>query len=106
MAKLLLDHRARIDERNKDHSTPLHFAAERGALEMMRFLIAKRAPVDAPDRQGITPLMEAAADGQVAAVRLLVEAGADPHKNDYTGRDAIAWAKGQPAVLRALTEKE
>jgi ankyrin repeat protein len=106
MAKLLLEHHARVDGRNKDRETPLHFAAERGALAMVEFLIANKASLDAPDRQGITPLMGAAANGQVAAVRLLMAAGANPHKNDYTGRDAVAWAKGQPAMLRALAAKE
>jgi Ankyrin repeat len=46
--------------------------------------------------------MMAANKGQLLAVRLLLKRGADPQKQDYTGRDATGWAEGKPNILQAL----
>ena len=105
MAKLLLDHGAHVDARDPAGNTALHWAAERGNFDMMRLLIANKGDVNAANRQGITPMMSAASHGQAAAVRLLLASGADPKKQDYTGRDTVGWAAGQPAVLQALKAK-
>jgi uncharacterized protein len=105
MAALLLDHGALIDARDRDGNTALHWAAARGKLASMRLLIARKATIDAANRQGITPLIVAVQDMQPAAVRLLLENGADPKKQDFTGRDAFGWAAGKPIVLRALEAK-
>ena len=105
MAKLLLDHGAHVDARDPIGGTALHWAAERGNLEMMRLLIDNKAGIDVQNRQGITPLMSAASHAQPGAVRLLIASGADPRKQDYTGRDAFGWAAGQPAVTQALNAR-
>lgn len=105
MAKVLLDHGAHVDARDPSGSTALHWGAERGNLEVMRLLIDNKAAIDAQNRQGITPLMQAASHTQPSAVRLLLASGADPRKQDYTGRDAFGWAAGKPAVLQALNAK-
>lgn len=105
MAKLLLEHGAHVDARDASGGTALHWAAERGNLDVMHLLIDNKAGVDAQNRQGITPLMSAASHAQPGAVRLLIASGADPKKQDYTGRDALGWAGGQPAVLQALNAK-
>jgi uncharacterized protein len=105
MAKLLLDHGAHVDAHDLDKSTALHFAAERGSIEMMRFLLASHAAIDAVNRQGVTPLMLAAGHDQPGAVRFLLASGADPKRQDFTGRDAAGWAVGKPAVLEALNPK-
>jgi uncharacterized protein len=105
MAKVLLDYGAHVDGRDPTGSTALHWAAERGNLEVMRLLIADKATVDAANREGVTPLMSAASHTQPGAVRLLLANGADPKKQDYTGRDAFGWAAGKPAVMQALNAK-
>jgi len=102
MAKMLLDAGARPDYRDKFGSTPLHWAAEGGQIPMIELLVAAKAPVDAANRQGITPLMLAANADKGAAVRALLKAGADPKKQDFTGRDALGYATGRPEALRAL----
>ncbi len=106
MAKLLLDHDAQVDARDSSGDTALHWAAELGNLTMMRMLIAHKAAIDAANHQGVTPLMLAASHVQPGAVRLLLASGADPAKEDFTGRDATGWAAGNPAVVAALDTKK
>jgi ankyrin repeat protein len=105
MAKLLLDHGAHVDARDPTGATALHWSAERGNLDFMRYLIDNKATLDIATKQGITPLMLAAGQGQAGAARLLVQSGADPKKQDYTGRDAFGWAAGKPPILQALSAK-
>jgi uncharacterized protein len=102
MVKSLLDNGARIDYRDSFGRIALHWAAELGQVGSIRLLLAAKSPVDATARQGITPLMLAACGNKGEAVKLLLAAGADPKKQDYTGRDATGWADGKPASLRVL----
>jgi ankyrin repeat protein len=98
----LIDHAAKLDLRDKLGFTALHWAAERGRVEVMRLLLAARALVDVQNTQGITPLMLAASSGNVGAVRLLLQNRADPLKQDYTGQDAFGWAGNRTAVIDLL----
>jgi uncharacterized protein len=102
MLRLLLEGGARPDYRDSFGSTALHWAAERGQVEAINMLVAAKAPVDAQNKQGITPLMLAAGADKPAAVKALLKAGADPTKQDFTGRDARGWALGHAAALQAL----
>ena len=102
MVKMLLDAGARPDYRDKFGATPLHWAAEAGHVEVIGQLVEAKAPVDAVNHQGITPLMLAAGANKGEAVRALLKAGADPKKQDFTGRDALGYATGRPAALRVL----
>jgi ankyrin repeat protein len=102
MLKALLDNRARVDYRDKFGRIALHWAAELGQVESIRLLLAAKSPVDATAPQGITPLMLAASANKSEAIKLLLAGGADPKKQDFTGRDALGWAAGKPAALRIL----
>jgi len=104
MAKELLDARAAPDQRDKLGNVPLHWAANNGRTEVLKVLLAAHATVDATDRQGITPLMGAIAHNQPNAAKVLLAAGADPHRQDFTGRDALGWAAGQPTLTRLLQD--
>jgi ankyrin repeat protein len=104
MARVLLDHGASPDIRDKHGDTPMHWAAGAGHTQVLQMMIQARGQLDAQNRQGVTPLMMAAGGGKVAAVKALIAAGADPRKQDFTGRDAFGWATSQPAALRALRE--
>lgn len=105
MAQVLLAQGAHVDARDPNGNTALYWAAERGTLAMMRFLIAHKAAADAANRVGVTPLMAAADHTQPEAVRLLLASGADPTKQDFTGRDAVGWAAGKPTVLQVFAAK-
>lgn len=102
ITKMLLDGGARPDYRDTFGGTALHWAAQNGRVEVIRLLVAAKAPVDAINKQGITPLMMAAGNNRGEAVKALLQGGADPKKQDFTGRDALGWAVGQPSALRVL----
>jgi uncharacterized protein len=104
MTKALLASGARLDFRDRFGNTALHWAATNGQIEVLRLLLDGKAPIDAPNKQGMTPLMMAADANRVETVRVLLAAGADPKKEDFSGRDAIGWAQGKPGSLRLLEQ--
>ncbi|KAK3247941.1 hypothetical protein CYMTET_42571 [Cymbomonas tetramitiformis] len=84
---------------------PVHAAAEKGMVEMVRELVDKGAEVDAEDAEGRTALTVALAFGQEAAARALLEAGAGV--NAGTGRRPlhVAAEKGKVEMLIELAGK-
>ncbi|ACZ86815.1 ankyrin repeat domain-containing protein [Streptosporangium roseum] len=97
-------------------STPLHQAAQEGAVKVIELLLASGAEVDPADSYGATPLWEAVRHGQDDAVRLLLAAGADPWRPCIAGRspglqalftelaDLFAHLPGAPRVSPRLRE--
>ncbi|MFF5210925.1 ankyrin repeat domain-containing protein [Streptosporangium sp. NPDC000396] len=97
-------------------STPLHQAAQEGAVRVIELLLASGAKVDAVDDDGATPLWEAVRYGQDDAVRLLLAAGADPWRPCIAGRspglqalftdlaDLFAHLPGAPRISPRLRE--
>jgi ankyrin repeat protein len=57
--------------------TPIHLAAECGALSLLLALIGRGAGVDTLDGQGRTPLVLAIENNKFACVRSLVELGSE-----------------------------
>ena len=102
MVQALLYYKAAVDPRDQFGNTPLHWAAQRGDTAVLQMLIDAKAAIDPQNKQGVTPLMMAAKAGQAPAVRFLLKTGADPHRADFTGRDAAGWAAGKPAIVQML----
>lgn len=79
LAGVLLDEGAAVDARDKDGFTPQIWAANRGAVRLVEFLIARGADVNArttqQDNAGRSGLYMA---GSVGVVRVPLAAGADP----------------------------
>lgn len=71
-----------IDETDKNHLTPLHWACFYGQLSSVKILINCGANVSkfAPDH--VSPLLLAAAGGHHEIVKLLLQNGADPDQAD------------------------
>ncbi|MBB2913620.1 hypothetical protein FHS43_004929 [Streptosporangium becharense] len=67
-------------------STPLHQAAQEGAVGVIELLLASGAAVDPVDADGATPLWEAVRHGHDEVVKLLLAAGADPWRPCIAGR--------------------
>ncbi|MEO6959716.1 MAG: ankyrin repeat domain-containing protein [Burkholderiaceae bacterium] len=105
--------------------TPLHYAASKGQLAMVKLLIADKAIINAPAPDGTTALMMAAFAGSEPVVRALLGAGADVATQNLKAQDAADWAllskhgalaqkirvliddkRRQRAALRARSEAE
>jgi hypothetical protein len=65
----------RVNERTQDGQTPLHLAAGKGHIDVVKLLLAKGAMADVKTNQGQTPLHLAAEGGHKEIVELLLAAG-------------------------------
>lgn len=77
------------DNRN---CTPLHYAADRGDLEITNLLISNGADLLARDTDGDTPLHWAAFKGNSEIVNLLLEKGAEPSPMNKNGDTPLNYA--------------
>ncbi|MDR2991024.1 MAG: ankyrin repeat domain-containing protein [Burkholderiaceae bacterium] len=103
IAKELVDKGAAV---NKPGWTPLHYAASKGQVDMIRYLLGLGADIDAGSPNGSTPLMIAAGYGSPESVKLLIESGADISKRNQLGLSALDIAKRyqRPDAIRLLTQ--
>ncbi len=102
-AQKLIDRGAQV---NRLGWTPLHYAAAKSNVEMVKFLLGKDAMPNAPAPDGTSPLMMAvqAESANPNVIQLLIDAGADPLARNLKGDDAIdvARAKGNTEMANAL----
>lgn len=78
MVKTLLAHKADPNIGNRSQNTPLHIAAEQGALEIVKLLTdRKRTQCDVTDKLHNTPLFYAVMNGHHNVVEHLLQEGAD-----------------------------
>jgi hypothetical protein len=106
VATVLMERGAEV---NRKGWTPLHYAATRGHLAMMRLLLDNSAYIDAESPNGTTPLMMAAYYATPLAVKLLLEEGADPTLRNHAKVTALDMAlshdrKQSAYYLRAFVE--
>jgi ankyrin repeat protein len=76
VTQLLLEHGADINTQNEYGGTPLHYASDYGALEVVRVLLEHGADVEVKRNDGQTALQIAAARGYDEVVELLRKHGA------------------------------
>ncbi len=74
---------------NRKGWTPLHYAASKGNIAIMRLLLEENAYIDAESPNGTTPLMMAAYYGSPLSVKLLLEEGADPNLRNHGKASAL-----------------
>jgi ankyrin len=60
-----------IESSGQNSSTPLHFAAREGQLDIVKLLLDKGANVDAKDSDGDNPLQCAEINGHTKCAELL-----------------------------------
>jgi len=83
VVRLLLNNRARVDEKPKDHETPLTVAVTKGFVGVIGCLLVAKASVNGRDATNLTPLHLAVRGGAVDVVSCLINAKAQA--NDQTG---------------------
>lgn len=72
-----------------DGRTPLHYAADYGQCEVLRYLLEKGANANVTDKHGITILLAAIWEGHTNCVKLLLEKGANPNGLTPDGTDYL-----------------
>jgi uncharacterized protein len=86
--RFLLQRGADPNIRNKKGITPLQLATALGFTDGVEALIKGGASVNVSDQTGETPLIAAVHSRNVALVRMFLSKGADPDRNDNSGRSA------------------
>src|SRR5438132_1414203 len=64
-----------VNLRDREKKTPLHYAAAKGRLEVVKFLVEHKAEVNAPDHNNNTPGYLAKGFGKQDVAAYLVEHG-------------------------------
>jgi ankyrin repeat protein len=69
--------------------TLLHWVADRGHIEVARYLLSLKCDVNAQDLEGNTPLHYAAISGHESMIALLIQHGADSNIANSDGEFAL-----------------
>ena len=107
----LLDYGANVNVHDNHRNTPLHFAAFRGHLEVVRMLLELKANVDSLNDEGLTPLHQASkgwCSGGLEIVRLLLDHGTDVNVLDNHRNTPLHFAasEGQLEIACMLVERK
>merc|ERR1719296_258052 len=90
----------KIDSKDCQQRTPLHYAAAMGYVNIVRRLLAHGAKLDPQDDKGATPLLLAVQFEWAEAAQALIDTGANPMIEDHSGHNAVdsAFSKEGPIV--------
>lgn len=90
IVELLIKNNAKINPKNIWGETPLHVAAERGDIHMMKYLLSHKADIEARDNNGYTPLRHALfGRNPEKSVAFLLDSGANPTDPDNEGNTTL-----------------
>jgi ankyrin repeat protein len=97
-----------VNSTQADGMTALHWAAQKGDVDLANVLLYASANIRATTRiGGYTPLLIASKNGDAAMIRTLVEHGADPNNATTNGTSALmlAAAAGKADAVELLLDK-
>lgn len=100
---------ADVNATNEAGESAMSIAVSLGWLEGIEYLIARKARIDITNETGETPLIQAVHRRSVDMIEMLLKAGADPDRNDNSGRSARDYAEldsRNSRVLAAIEEHE
>ncbi|WP_240310956.1 ankyrin repeat domain-containing protein [Altererythrobacter sp. ZODW24] len=99
---------ARPNVRNKKGETPLMIASNLGFVDGVAELLKAGADIDESNVAGETPLISAVHRRDTSMMRLLLTNGANPERNDNSGRSARDYAAlhANPTVLAELARHD
>ena len=103
--RALLKEGADVNTTQADGMTALHWAAQKGDVELAKMLLYASANLKATTRiGGYTPLLIASKSGNAAMIDTLTQAGADANAPTMNGTTPLmlAAAAGKPAAVKAL----
>ncbi|EDW52408.1 myotrophin [Drosophila sechellia] len=72
---------------------PVHYAADFGQLNVLKFLISLGADINKKDKHGITPILAAIWEGHTSCVELLLKVGADKNGSTPDGQSYLEAAE-------------
>lgn len=107
--KFLAQRGADVNAVNKTGESPLSIAVGLGWLEGIEYLLFRKARIDITNDTGETPLIQAVHQRSVDMIEMLLKAGADPDRNDNSGRSARDYAEldsRNSRILAAIEEHE
>uniref|UniRef100_A0A915Q0P6 Acyl-CoA-binding domain-containing protein 6 n=1 Tax=Setaria digitata TaxID=48799 RepID=A0A915Q0P6_9BILA len=91
-----------LEEKDENQLTALHWASDRGKLELVDFLVNAGADVNIQDYSGQTPLHYAVSCSHRSVVDFLLKKGADPAVADFEGNCALDIVSD--AIIRRMLE--
>eukprot|EP01121_Diplochlamys_sp_Union-15-3_P007592 TRINITY_DN1946_c0_g1_i3.p1 TRINITY_DN1946_c0_g1~~TRINITY_DN1946_c0_g1_i3.p1 ORF type:complete len:496 (-),score=44.64 TRINITY_DN1946_c0_g1_i3:83-1540(-) len=88
--ELALENGLEINNEDERGYTPLHYAARRGRLKIIKFLVAHNGDINKQStHNGKTPLHLTIESGSISVLDYLVCRGADPSIVDHHGRNSL-----------------
>ena len=87
-----------VNSKDTRNCTPLHYASDRGNLEIVKILLKNDASQNACDIDGDTPLHWAAFAGGTEIAELLINKGSDVNSSNNTGNTPFNYALNRKQV--------
>ncbi|XP_076036836.1 acyl-CoA-binding domain-containing protein anorexia [Oratosquilla oratoria] len=88
-----------LNQQDEDGMSPLHWAADRGSIEMVTALLDRSIDINCQDESGQTALHYASSCGHDKIVAKLLERGADPQIADNEGQLPVHCAEEESVIV-------